>query len=800
MTNRIVMPGLIGHLKIIEMKSYLRFLSRNKLYTAIEVVGLSIALAFVLLIGTYVWQQYATIRNTEDHDRIYCIGRQKPSGEKFHGLHLSLADKLKDNIPEIEEGCRYYNINESPIVFGVEKVMANTAYVDKDFFRMFGCRFLAGSPDDFDNKNNVVVSESFAKANGGIENIIGMTMSRDKSLLTVSGVIEDLNNSLISYNDVFMNVDTRRKVAVYIHDTYTFVKLREGVEIDDVMEKIDHEVQKGFDMAPFSLGYTPMVMDFKEVFFNDVADYSQSLNNCNRRNLMVMTLVVILLLLSAMINFINLSAAMSAKRLREMATRIVSGAGSRSIFIKYMMESVGLCLACMTLAVLLALALEPYMNRLLNSDIDIKISLSFVSIMMYVAGAVVIGLAAAILPGAIGISVRPLDVLKGQFRAKSKMVFSKIFIVLQNAVSIVLIALAMTIDRQMDHMVNMRIGADVEDLYYLWIDDITTRGPLVEELKKMPFVENIGLSEGYPGGTFMSLTQVKKGEEQKIGMMFCDEEAFRMYGLDLVDKRTDDPINTLWVTQNTYDGFKAHGADLDDPDLVKKVAFCGPDSRFGGILSDFALTDALSVENDMWCEVSVFSTEDYCPFMSDGAGIVIKTAGNHKENATVISEVYRKFSENLNGVYVEPKDSGYINDLRTAKLTDVHNQSKIMNIFMLLSVLLSFMGLVAMSTYYSDESISDIAIRKVYGSTIEDETVTSVWKYTKVVILSCIIAIPLAVYACDRYLDRFVYRADNAWWVYVLTTLAIVTISVAAVFVQTLRAARTNPADALKKE
>ena len=123
-----------------------------------------------------------------------------------------------------------------------------------------------------------------------------------------------------------------------------------------------------------------------------------------------------------------------------------------------------------------------------------------------------------------------------------------------------------------------------------------------------------------------------------------------------------------------------------------------------------------------------------------------------------------------------------------------------MNIFMLLSVLLSFMGLVAMSTYYSDESISDIAIRKVYGSTMEDETVTSVWKYTKVVILSCIIAIPLAVYACDRYLDRFVYRADNVWWVYVLTTLAIVTISVAAVFVQTLRAARTNPAESLKKE
>ena len=196
----------------------------------------------------------------------------------------------------------------------------------------------------------------------------------------------------------------------------------------------------------------------------------------------------------------------------------------------------------------------------------------------------------------------------------------------------------------------------------------------------------------------------------------------------------------MWVTQKTYDAFKANGADLDDPDLVKRIAFSGPDSRFGGIVSDFALTDALSIENDMWCEVSVFSTEDYCPFMSDGAGIVIKTAGNHNENSKAISEVYRNFSEDLRGVYIEPKDSGYINDLRTAKLTSVHNQSKIMNIFMFLSVLLSFMGLVAMSTYYSDEGISDIAIRKVYGSTVEDETVSRVWSYTKIIVLSCVIA------------------------------------------------------------
>ena len=778
------------------MKSYLRFLSRNKLYTAIEVVGLSISLAFVTLIGTYVWQQYGTIYNTDDHERIYCIGRTNNEGKKFHGLHPTGGEALKENIPEVEEVCQYYSQHESPFTFGGNTIMSASACIDKEFFKMFGCRFLAGSLDDFDNINNVIVTESFANAHGGIENIIGKTISKNSEQFIVAGVIEDLANSVISYHDIFLNFYKKGNVGMYIHDTYTFLKLREGVAIEDIDEKIEREVQNVFDMSPFPLGYKPLIMSFKEVFFDDEADFSKSLNNCDSKNLMIMTFVVILLLISAMINFINLSAAMSSKRVKETATRMVSGAESGSIFRRFIMESVALCLACMTFSILLALALESYMNSLLNSDIDINISMSVPAILLYATGAVIIGLLVGILPGFIGVSVKPLEVLKGQFRARNKMIFSKVFIVFQNVISIVLIALVMTMNRQLNHMLDRPIGADVEDLYYLWIDDYKTRGPLVEELEKLPFVVSIGLSEGYPGGTILSLMQMEEGQKQAMGIIYCDTKAFEMYDFKYIDKRSDDPASSLWATQITYDSYKAHGFDLSDPENLKRMSF----SKFGGILSDFALTDPLNIENDMWCQVCVFPTEGFRSFMSNGAGILIKTIGNHKDNAIAITEVYRKFSENLKGVYVAPRDAGYIGALLESKLNNVKNQSKIMNIFMILSILLSFMGLVAMSTYYSDESIGDIAIRKVYGGTVEDETANSVWKYTMMVILSCVIAIPVAIFACSRYLDTFVYRTDNVWWVYVLTILAIVLVSVAAVFVQTLRAAGTNPAEALKKE
>ena len=186
--------------------------------------------------------------------------------------------------------------------------------------------------------------------------------------------------------------------------------------------------------------------------------------------------------------------------------------------------------------------------------------------------------------------------------------------------------------------------------------------------------------------------------------------------------------------------------------------------------------------------------------MSDGAGLLIQTTGDHAENGRAIMEAYRKFSEEKNGVYMDTMTAGYIIDLLSSKLDGVESRMRVMELFMFLAILLSFMGLVAMSTYFSSENISDIAIRKIYGSTVRDETAGSIWRYMKIVLVSAVAAVPVAVLACGRYLEGFVYRIDNHWWVYVIAVMLALLISLAAVFVQISRAARTNPAEALKKE
>lgn len=779
------------------MKSYIRFLGRNKFYTAIEMVGLSIALAFVLLIGSYVWQQYEASRDVKEYERIYSVVRER-FDNKYLGVHLSAAERLKDNIPEIEGVCRFYDTHDTPVQINGNQILAKRISVDKDFFDMFECEFIEGTAEVLNDKSNIIVSESFAERYGGPKEIIGSKVSD----FTVGAVIKDFEDSMFSYCDIIQNIDLRSNtLPAYINDTYTFLKLKKDVRLEDVYEKIESEITKIWKTAPVRINDKVGLMTYQEVFFSSEIDYNDSLNNCDRKHLRTMAFVVLLLFFSAMVNFINLSSAMSGKRMKEMATRMVSGADSVLIFRRYVIETISFSLFCMVCAVIIAFSILPYMNDLLHSDIPIKIALSPAGILLYITTGVIVGLAASIVPASIGLSVRPIDVLKGQFRTNSKMIFSKIFIVLQNAVSVVMIALAINMNLQVKHLAERPIGADTDDLYYLWLDDINARKPLEEELKKLPCVSRIGLSEGYPGGTIATgVESDADGNRVDIGYIICDTTAFEMYDFKKSTDKGYEIANSVWTDSHTFNEMASQGMDLNDPESLKYVWLANGNSNFGGILEEFALTDALGINNDMLCWVYVTETSQFTPFTSNGAGLLIQTTGDHIENRKAIIEVHKQMCEEKNGIYIESNYNGYINDMVAQKLYEVENRTMIMNIFMFLSILLSFMGLVAMSTYYSSESISDIAIRKVYGNTVRKEIVQSIWKYMKIVIISCIIAVPIAVFACSRYLGSFIYRIDNHWWVYVLAVILAFIISLAAVFVQISRAARTNPAEALKKE
>lgn len=786
-----------------DMKSYLRFLSRNKLYTVIMTVGLSVALAFVLLIGTYVWQQYSAARNVENWDRIYSLGEDR-GNYAVTGLYLGAANDIMANIPEIEAAGSYLEGHRETIRLDGELMHIEKAvWVDKGLLDIFGAKFVAGSGDVLDDLSNAIVSESFAKANGGVENIIGRKLKFSEyeviknDEFTIAAVIEDFEGSLLPYSDILLNINSpynsTRKEYRYISDTYPFVKVRKGVRQDEIVPKLEAEVKRINEEIGLFSYKGAIVVNHEELFFSD---YAVSLNMANLKSLRTMLAVVILLLVSAMINFINLSTAMSSKRLKEIATRRVSGADKKEILGRYILESVGLCLVCVAAAVLIALSAEPYINNLVRSDVPINISLKPTTILVYCICAIATGIATSLIPASFGVSVDSMKVLKGEVRKENKRIFNKVFISVQSMISIILITLVITMELQMKHLIEKHVGADIEDLYFLHVGDMNRNEPLTQSIRELPFVEAVGLSEGFPGGAIEVMREVPEGI-QTYGLIRCDSIAFNLYGFKKVIDKGHPMLNTVWMPQRSFD---AMGLDMDSPESQWHIISADENTVFGGIVQEYAVFDALSDREDVQTFIHVYDSHNFAWNLTAGAGLLIKTTGNHKENKIAIEEANRRYIENLYGIYTEPYQTGYISDLLEDELKEEKNNKTIMELFMFLSIILSFMGLVAMSTYFSDENKGDIAIRKIYGSTTGQEAGYSIIRYMRIVLISSAAAIPLSIWLCGRYLEGFIYRIDNMWWVYVLAVGIALLISLAAISVQTLRAARTNPAEVLKKD
>ena len=779
------------------MKSYLRFLSRNKLYTAIMMVGLSIALTFVTLIGTFVWQQLDTAHNIEDHDRIYTLGYQTGEFARV-GLYLGAADKIRENIPEIELSGSFLDMPLQDAEFDGKAIQMKPVSADNGFFRIFGHEFIAGSSDVLDDKSNVIVSESFANANGGADAVIGKRIILRGNEFFVAAVLKEQKKSVFKDYDIVVNIDSqinsRLKRFKFYSTTVPFLKIREGVDIDNIRPKLEEEMKKIAEEGEFLKGPDCIIVNCKDLFFSKYG--YMWFNKSDLKSLKIMLAIVLLLLVSAIFNFVNLSTALSTKRMKETASRMIIGADRKKLFYGYIYESASISITCGIIAVSTAILLEDPINTLVRSDIPIDVSLSPAAILIYAVVAILIGATAGLVPASVWISVHPMYVIKGEIKGDSKRIFSKGFILVQNAISIVLISLALTMEMQMNHMINKPSGANTDDLYYLYVNDINKRKPLENALKNLPFVSDIGISEGFPGNTTETNTFDREGNEFRIGMIQCDSTAFRLYGFKKVSDNNFPILNSIWMPKGTYSALVSQAGHID-----KHPLFAGEEGiMLGGIVEDYAVLDALRDSQGYLTFIRIQDAEHFSPWMSEGAGLLIKTTGNHMENKKIIDLEYRRYMESLEGRSSEPRLSGYIKDLLSDRLQTVNNQMRIMDLFMLISIILSFMGLLAMSTYYSSENTSDIAIRKIYGSTVRSETIVSIWKYMRIVLASCIIALPIAIIACGRYLEEFVYRIANNWWVYALAMGLSLIISLAAVFVQISRAARTNPAEALKKE
>ena len=773
------------------MKSYLKFLSRNKLYTAIEAVGLAVSLAFVILIGSYAWQQWAVTQEHPDREHIYTFNLPD-----WPGLTFGFAEKLADAVPEVEQTARYCPDIVTYVHVDDSYVEARAIAVDPSFFQMFPYYgFLEGTPESLATKEDVFLSESFART---YHFKVGDVLHTGDWDFRVAGIVEDFRQTLfpavdiIAHPDSWLNAGAWEQPFDNYGSTITFARVTPETDratLQTKTEALCKEVYPGMYGTSFFESLSVERLD--ELFFKEYDGNPQVYRHGDLGSLRILLLVGLLLLISAIFNYINLSFALTGKRAKEMATRRLLGEEKRSIVLRQITESILFTAICFGIGLLLAYAFVPTFNSLINNpDVPVTIFLRPSYVIAYLILIILTGTISGILPALLSSKFSPIDVVRGTFRRHTKMTFSKVFILLQNALAVFLLAMAIVMEVQYRLSMNRPLHANIDNIYYLRVQSQSNQQSLADAFSTLPCVKRIGFSQGAPGartGGQFSLT--RDGDEIMYRTFKMDSVAFDIFHFEKLKDYQMPKFNAVWFGESAFaaSGFDDEYHDISQT-LSERTQGC---DYVAGVIKDFPVNLSNAGEED-YLFVSVMKREDL-----NWGGWVIETIGDHNEARKAIRQVYEDWNRtNIASV----ADDDFLSENFREALRPARNNMRLLELFMLLAIMISLLGLLAMSTYFAGERSKDIAVRKVFGSTVNGELWHNVREYMVLVGIACLIGIPLAIWAAQNYLESYIYRLENYWWIFALAVVITLVISFLSVLWQTLKAARTNPATELKKE
>ena len=758
------------------MKSYLRFLSRNKLYTAIEVVGLSASLAFVILMSAYVIGNMSYDREIKDKDEIYLchnIG--------FATSYSFLEDEFT-MYPEIQECCQF---GRAPIGIFVEGELTqdcNPLWVTDNFFTFLQFKLVEGDPDEVLKKDfSAVVSESFAERYFSGEHPIGSSIEVDyngtKRFLTVTGVFKDVKKSNILNSDVLVN--QRLVPSIVNGGWYECVNLVRFSGNPD-RSQLAHDIYYNSKDEFFASRLVPELQftRYDELDINIGVTYPfQNIGDLKQQKRF--TSACVILLIFSLLNYMFLTLAFSRFRIKEMATRMLLGTTRTSIIRRLITESLLLTTFSFAIGALMAVALEKQVSLLLRSEVDV-----FSNSAEMIWGAAIIILCSVIagsVPALNMATVKPIEVLKGESRKKNKMVLGSIFIAIQTGICIMIISIASAMYLQTRKMIDEPLGYRTEGL--IEVEDMYDDVDMYNIVKALPCVKRVSRYSSCP----ITYSHARwslglYGHDVKIhgyGLQ-CDMEALSMLGIDIIEKYDNDM--ETYFTRSSYETiasmFESNGVEKDD---MKQV--------YAGIVSDFRFGNAATVLDGVTC-VSISEGQRIGWLLIEAEG----DAGEAKEM------ILKAFNEAMGDRFCSPEPVRMVREIVEESFTSEKHSCLIIGAFSLLCILLTIMALTALSGYYAHMRTQDTAVRKVFGISSGDVFWKTVWGFIAPVLIGSIAAAPLAYAYVGHWLESYPVRIWNSPAIYLAALAIVLLVTLATVTLQALRLMRTNPAEALKKE
>lgn len=799
--------------------SFLRNSARQKVYTFLNILSLSLGIAVCIIVYLFVTDELSYDDQHYHGDSIYRITMDEDRDgikRSFANTFSPLAQHMKTEFPEIQQcvrifpGSRSVKVNDDHL-FQEE----NFAFADSNLFEVFTYNFIIGdAKTSLREPNSIVISEATAKKYFGNQNPLGKTLIVDAEFLfKVTGVFRDPpHHTSLGWNIFATMSSVGNIIGSWVFNSqkswhyppmFTFVLLEN--------EKDAQRIEKAFPVLVKKMlgeNFKP-IRSFHLQPLNDI-HLTAGLENepfptSNKIYIYIFSIIGFLILLVACINFTNLATVRSIKRAKEVGLKKTSGAGKGHILIQFLGESVITAIISLLISLVIVEAAVPLLNSLFDLVLSTRNMINPVTVSAILLITLITGISAGFYPAIILSKINPTEIFRGTYGIKKQgrglLSFKEILIVLQFAISSGIIISAFVIQDQLDYINNASLGFKKEHLIVLPIKNEKVQfkyDVFKERLLHQKGILSITSLSNFPwesGFYDFPVTINKKTEDLSINpsILLIDKDFAKTFkvkmfsGRDFSEDIMSDKTRAFLINKSAIDKF-----ELDNPVGTKisvdHLSSGKPkEGEIIGVVNDFHFQSLYHKVEPLIITIS----NDYYYYDN----IVIRFGGqNLKETIKDIENIWKEFSPNYPFSFFfldQTFDNLYRSEVKL---------SSIFNSFSLLSIIIGILGMFGLTSYSIQVRRKEIGIRKILGASAIKIAVFFVKDFLKVIILANFIALPITYFIMNNWLENFAYKISFPFRVYVITVLFLLGVTLFSVFYQIIKASHINPVESLRYE
>lgn len=781
-------------------KTAFRSLYKHKVFTFINIFGLSIGIAMATLMGRFIQEELSFDQFYKDKTQIYRV-YQETSINSRDRVNISgsgvLAPTLSSNYPEIELTGRTHRVGSAVIERDGKQFIENTfAYADNGFIELMGLKFLEGSAENsLSDPLDFLIAEQLAmKIFGKTESLLGESITINNKTRRITGVIADMpKNSHYSPKAGFLSNADMAQFTWNRVGHLTYVKLQSGTSIDQLEAKFPQLVVDNIlPTLPEESSVIIKLYPITDIWLSDSPDQA---GGGSKSSLISFGLIAFFILLIASINYMNLATARSLRRVKEIGMRKVIGAKKSHLILQFLTESVVLCIGAILIGGFLAEMCTGIFNDLTGKNVEIGMLENGGLFFIMIAFGIVLGIVSGLYPAFFISSFKPSRVLKSaNTSSKANTNVRRILVSLQFTISIGLIVSTLVVYKQGAFLLEKDLGFNTQQILSIRLAEPDSTEVMKSAILSLPNVTEVTATNLIPAGgdngaTFTIEDEQNEVHKDVVSMASIDTDYISTLDFNLIEGRNfskEFATDLMSIIVNETLVKKYGWADPLGKKLTMNTEEGAKEFSIIGVTKDFNMLS-------LYQPVKPFAFFLKPNFDWGAQYLFAKVAMNDVEaTLTQIQSIYEGIEKN------RPYNAYFLDQRFEAVYQAETKKGEVYFTFSMLTIIIACIGLFGLAAFVLQQKIKEISIRKVLGANLNDIITLVSKEFVYIIIVSTLVASPLAYHFMQEWLQSFEYRIDIGIGLFILAGLSALVVTIITIGIQSVKTARTNPIDTLK--